>query len=64
MNKLLLLFALLLLLGGSSCASSNRLGGQPGRTPRPWLRYYKREQRQNERQRRRVVKSNITWSKI
>jgi hypothetical protein len=32
--------------------------------PRPWLKYYHHEQRKNERQRRRLVKTNVTWSKL
>lgn len=62
MSKLLLLFALLL-LGGSSCATGSPKGGKPWVTPKPWIRYYHRQQRQNERQCRRVVKTNITRSK-
>lgn len=65
MSKLLILFALLLLLGsGSSCTTSRPKGGKPWITPKPWIRYYHRQQRKNERQRRRVVKTNITWSRL
>lgn len=32
--------------------------------PRRWLNYYHHEQRKNERQRRRLVKTNVTWSKL
>ncbi|MVN79328.1 hypothetical protein GO988_23595 [Hymenobacter sp. HMF4947] len=55
-----LLLLLLLGLGLSSCAPS--LHRQAA--PRPWRRYYHREQRQHERERRRTLKTNVTWSSL
>lgn len=59
MSKLLL-FAFLLSLGLGSCSPARH----SGQAPRPWVRYYHRQQRKQERARRRQVKSNITWSKL
>lgn len=59
MSKLLL-FLFLLSLGFGSCSPSRH----SGQAPRPWVRYYHRQQRKQERARRRQVKTNITWSKL
>lgn len=60
MHKLLL-FALLLSLGLGSCTVHRAHGPQ---VPKRWIRHYHHEQRQNERQRRKQIKTNITWSKL
>ena len=59
MSRLLPL-ALLLSLALGSCAPSRHTSA----APRPWIRYYHRQQRRHERERRREVKTNITWSKL
>jgi hypothetical protein len=55
-----LLVVLLLSLGLGSCSPA-RLSAS---APRPWIKYYHRQQRKQERQRRREVKTNITWSRL
>lgn len=57
MSRLLPLLALLSLLG---CAPTKHTAT----APRRWIRYYHHEQRRQERARRRLIKSNITWSKL
>ena len=59
MGKLLLL-VFLLSLGLGNCSPARH----SGKAPRPWVRYYHRQQRKQERARRRQVKTNITWSKL
>ena len=59
MSKLLLT-VLLLSLGLGSCSPVRH----SGQAPRPWIKYYHRQQRKEERARRRQVKTNITWSKL
>jgi len=59
MSKLLLL-VFLLSLGLGSCSSARH----SGQAPRPWVRYYHRQQRKQERARRQQVKTNVTWSKL
>jgi hypothetical protein len=56
--KQLLFVCLLFSLGLSSCTPSIHSAV----APRPWLKYYHREQRKNERQRRRIVNTNVTWN--
>jgi hypothetical protein len=60
MHKLLLA-ALLLSLGLGSCTVHQPHGPQ---VPKHWIRHYRHEQRQHERQRRREGKVNITWSQL
>ena len=64
MRLALLLLALLLLallsLALGSCAPSRHTSA----APRPWIRYYHRQERRHERERRRAVKANVTWSKL
>lgn len=55
-----LLVALLLSLELGSCTPVRH----SGQAPRPWIHYYHRQQRKQERERRRQVKANITWSKL
>jgi hypothetical protein len=59
MSKLLLLVFLLSLALGS-CSPTRHTAS----APRPWVRYYHRKQRKQERARRRQVKTNVTWSKL
>jgi hypothetical protein len=59
MSKLLLL-VWLLSLGLSSCSPARH----SGQAPRPWVKYYHRQQRKQERMRRRQPKTNVTWSKL
>ena len=59
MSKLLL-FVFLLSLGLGSCSPARH----SGQAPRPWLNYYHRQQRKQERLRRLQVRPNITWSKL
>ena len=61
MSKLLLL-SLVLALG--SCTTWPHPTPHSAQAPRRWVKYYHHEQRKNERQRRRLVKTNITWSKL
>jgi hypothetical protein len=56
-----LLVALLSMAMLGSCTIHHHHGAQ---APKRWIRYYRHEQRKNERQRRRLVKANITWSKL
>ncbi|MVN79322.1 hypothetical protein GO988_23565 [Hymenobacter sp. HMF4947] len=58
MRQFLLPLLLSLVLGSCTPALHRQAA------PRPWLRYYHREQRKHERERRRTVKANITWSKL
>jgi hypothetical protein len=59
MSKFLLIVQLLS-LGLSSCTPVRHSGV----APRPWIHYYHRQQRKEERVRRRQLKTNITWSKL
>jgi hypothetical protein len=56
-----LLFALLLSLGLGSCTVHQPHGPQ---VPKRWIHYYHHQQRKQERERRKLVKANITWSKL
>jgi hypothetical protein len=59
MSKLLLV-VWLLGLGLGSCSPARH----SGQAPRPWVKYYHRQQRKQERARRRQLKSNVMWSKL
>jgi len=59
MSKLLLIVFLMSLSFGS-CSPARHAAS----APRPWVRYYHRQQRKQERARRRQVKTSVTWSKL
>jgi hypothetical protein len=64
MSKLLLALCLVLALGSCTTWPHPTPAPHTAQAPRRWVRYYHHEQRQNERARRRLVKANITWSKL
>jgi hypothetical protein len=59
MSKLLLI-VLLLSLGLGNCSPARHTAT----APRPWIKYYHRQQRKHERERRWQEKTNVTWSKL